>query len=257
MNHNNASFFDFAGRWVMVTGASSGIGSAVAVELSRHGARLILSGRDQGRLARTLSQLANTGHEILPIDLRDHAHLFATVTSLSEKVGPLYGICHSAGVVETRPLSSNSVNIVQAILDVNLIAALELTRAICHRSVMDERGGSVLFISSLYAHVGMPGQSAYSASKGAICAAVRALAVELARRNIRVNSLSPGLVDTDMTHKSFALLSREQIEQLRKAHPLGVGTPEDVARAAVFLLAPENRWITGIDLIVDGGFRAK
>jgi len=257
MKTANTTSIDFAGKSVMVTGASSGIGSAVAIELSRHGARLILSGRDQERLARSLSRLANTGHHTLPIDLRDHTNLFSAITSLREKVGPLYGICHSAGVVETRPLSSNSVNVVQGILSVNLIAALELTRAVCHRGVMDEGGGSVLFISSAYAHVGMPGQSAYSASKGAICAVVRSLAVELARRRIRVNSISPGLVETDMAKRSFALLSREQIEQLRNAHPLGVGTPEDVARAAVFLLAPENRWITGIDLRVDGGFSAQ
>jgi len=257
MKNTNASCFDFAGKWVMVTGASSGIGSAIAIELSRHGARLILSGRDEERLARTLRQLEHTGHQILAIDLRDHGGLFATISSLRERVGPLYGICHSAGVVETRPLSANSVNILQGILDVNLIAAFELTRAVCHRSVMDGGGGSVVFISSVYAHVGMPAQSAYSASKGAICAVVRALAVELARRRIRVNSISPGLVETDMAKKSFELLSREQIEQLRNAHPLGVGTPEDVARAAVFLLAPENRWITGIDLRVDGGLSAQ
>jgi NAD(P)-dependent dehydrogenase (short-subunit alcohol dehydrogenase family) len=246
--------FEFAEKRVLVTGASSGIGAAIAVELSRHGARLILSGRDHGRLTRTLDQLEHADHQILPIDLRDPSGIFDAVTSLRQMVGPLYGLCHSAGVVESRPLSSNSVNVVQAILDVNLIAALELTRAVCHRSVMEEGGGSVLFISSAYAHVGMPAQSAYSASKGAICAVVRALAVELARRRIRVNSISPGLVETDMTRKSFTLLSREQVERLRNAHPLGVGTPTDVAKAAVFLLAPENRWISGIDLRVDGGF---
>jgi NAD(P)-dependent dehydrogenase (short-subunit alcohol dehydrogenase family) len=82
------------------------------------------------------------------------------------------------------------------------------------------------------------------------------MAIELARRKIRVNTLSPGLVRTDMTNKSFELLAEEQIRKLEEAFPLGVGTPEDVARAAVFLLSPQNSWITGIDLIVDGGYTA-
>ena len=118
-------------------------------------------------------------------------------------------------------------------------------------------GGSLLFISSVYGRVGVAGQIGYAATKGAIAAAVRALAIELARRNIRVNSLSPGLVMTPMTEAAFSVLSSEQIERIRAAHPLGIGQPEDVARAAAFMLSPAARWITGADVPVDGGYTAQ
>lgn len=249
------SFLNFDGKWVLVTGASSGIGRAIAIELSRQRARVILSGRDEGRLAETSRQLSADGHQVLLLDLVDHSRIVPAILKLRESIGRIYGLCHSAGVVETRPLSSNTVEVVQSMLTVHVLAGLELARAICRRDVIEE-GGSVLFISSVYGRVGMPGQTGYSASKGAISAAVRALAVELARRKIRVNSISPGLVKTDMTQKALGLLSKEQVENLEQNHPLGVGAPEDVAKAAVFLLAPDNPWITGADLTVDGGFSA-
>ena len=121
---------------------------------------------------------------------------------------------------------------------------------------MEENGGSILFISSIYALVGMPGQIGYSASKGAVNSAVRAMAIELARRKVRVNALSPGLVRTDMINEAFKILTEEQVRRLEEAFPLGVGSPEDVAKAAVFLLAPQNSWITGTDFIIDGGYTA-
>jgi len=252
----DTSFLDFDGKWVLVTGASSGIGRAIAIELSRHRARVILSGRDEGRLAETSRQLSADGHRVLLLDLVDHSRIVPAILKLRERIGRIYGLCHSAGVVETRPLSSNSVEVVQSMLAIHVLAGLELARAICRRDVIEEEGGSVLFISSVYGRVGMPGQTGYCASKGAISAAVRALAVELARRKIRVNSISPGLIKTDMTQKALGLLSKEQVENLEQNHPLGVGAPEDVAKAAVFLLAPDNPWITGADLTVDGGFSA-
>jgi len=141
-------------------------------------------------------------------------------------------------------------------MEVNLLAGLALARVVSRRDVMTEGEGSLLFISSVYGRVGKAGQVGYSATKGAVSAAVRSMALEMARRKIRVNALSPGLVRTEMTEKAFALLSQAQVEEIEKAHPLGVGTPEDVARAAAFLLSPLSRWITGIDLMIDGGYTA-
>ena len=114
----------------------------------------------------------------------------------------------------------------------------------------------MVFLSSIAAHVGVVGRVGYSASKGGIAAAARSMAVELARRNIRVNCVSSGLVKTPMTDKAFAQLTKEQITAIKNAHPLGIGKPEDVARAVAFLLAPQNTWITGADLIIDGGYTA-
>lgn len=250
-------FLDFAGRWIVVSGASSGIGRAIAVELSRQGAHVVLIGRDQQRLAETAALLGASEHRALALDLTRHDAIADAIVGVRKETGPLYGMCHAAGVVETRPLQVNKVEHVQAQLDVNLLAGLELARAVCRRDVMLTDEGSLLFISSVYGQVGMPGQIGYCASKGAIAAAVRAMAIELARRKIRVNCISPGLVFTEMTEKAFSMLTAEQVERLVAAYPLGPGKPEDVARAAAFLLAPGSRWITGTDLAVDGGFTAQ
>ena len=254
---NTSSFLDFAGRWVVVTGASSGLGRAVAIELAQHGARVVLVGRDTARLAETASQLGGADHRILALDLLQLDRIAPEVIRIRADVGPLYGLCHAAGVVSTRPLQANTVEVMRAQLDVNLLAGLEMARTVCRRDVMTPEGGSLLFFSSVYGHVGMPGQIGYCATKGAVASAVRAMAIELARRKIRVNSISPGLVFTEMTRQSLGVLSAEHVAKLEAAHPLGTGQPEDVARPAVFLLAPGTRWITGADLAVDGGFTAQ
>lgn len=252
-----ANFLDFSGRWVFVTGASSGIGQAIATELSAHGCGVILCGRDAARLEQTAAGLGDAPHRTLVLDLAQHDAIVPAVQRARADVGPIYGMCHAAGIVETRPLAANTVDIVRSQLDINLIAGLELARSVCRRDVLAAEGGSLLFISSVYGRVGMPGQIGYCATKGAVAAAVRALAVELARRNVRANCISPGLVFTQMTKRSLDMLSAEHVERLKSSYPLGPGSPQDVARAAVFLLAPATRWITGADLAVDGGFTAQ
>jgi len=247
---------EFQGKKIVVTGASSGIGRAISIELSRYGASLILLGRNKEGLDGTANLLQSDDYHTLILDLKERSLIYPKIIEISKESGRIYGLCHCAGVVETRPLGLCMTDGFKEMIDVNLLSGIELARAVCRRQIMDENGGSILFISSIYALVGMPGQIGYTASKGAINSAVRSMAIELARRKIRVNTLSPGLVRTDMTNKSFELLAEEQIRKLEEAFPLGVGTPEDVARAAVFLLSPQNSWITGIDLIVDGGYTA-
>jgi len=246
-------FIDFTDKVVMITGASSGIGRAVAVELSKNGAFVVLSGRDDVRLKETSHLLPENKFYILPLDLVKHEAILPAIQKLSAEVGKIYGLCHAAGVVQTRPLNSTKVESIKMLLDVNYIAGLELARAITRRDISDEQCGSILFISSIYAHIGMPAEVGYSGSKGAIVAAARSMAVELARRNIRVNTISPGYVKTPMIESSKRLLSQDQVKELEDSHPLGTGTPEDVAKACAFLLAPQSKWITGIDLIIDGG----
>ena len=253
---NNKPFIDFQGKKIVVTGASSGIGRAISVELNRNGASLILLGRDRKRLDKTAALLKSDKTHLILLDLEEHSSIISQIKEFSQKFGRIYGLCHSAGSTETRPLSSCKTDSLKAMIDLNLVSGIELARAVSRRDVMEEKGGSILFISSIYALVGMPGQIGYSASKGGVTSAMRAMALELARRKIRVNALSPGLVKTDMTKEAFTRLSKEQIRKLEEAFPLGVGSPEDVARAAAFLLAPQNSWITGTDFVIDGGYTA-
>jgi NAD(P)-dependent dehydrogenase (short-subunit alcohol dehydrogenase family) len=250
-------FVDFGGRWIVLTGASSGIGRAIAVELTRRSARVLMIGRNEGKLRETEAQLPANAGRIMVQDLHQTDALMSLVRDHARDHGRIYGLCYCAGVVETRPLASFQATGFREMVDVNVTAGLELSRAVCRRDVMTESGGALLFIASIYGSVGMPGQMAYSATKGALHAAARSLAIELARRRIRVNTLSPGLVRTPMTEAAFSVLSKEQVHELEAAHPLGTGTPQDVARAATFLLDPQNAWITGTDLIVDGGYTAK
>jgi NAD(P)-dependent dehydrogenase (short-subunit alcohol dehydrogenase family) len=252
-----SSFLDFGGRWVVVSGASSGIGRAIAQELSRHGAGVVLVGRNAQALAQTAQSIGDAPTRTLELDLRHSERIAPAIAALRAEIGPLYGLCHAAGVVQTKPLANHTPDVLRDQLELNLVAGVELTRAVCRRDTMLTEGGSVLFIASVYAHAGAPGQIGYCASKGAVLAAVRALAVELARRRVRVNSLSPGLVHTEMTRESFGKLKPEQMQRIEASHPLGTGQPEDVARAAVFMLSPGTRWITGADLAVDGGYTAQ
>jgi NAD(P)-dependent dehydrogenase (short-subunit alcohol dehydrogenase family) len=252
-----ASFLDFGGKCVVITGASSGLGRASAVELSRHGARLVLVGRNGAALDETRGSLDGDRHEVLALDLCDLSAIGPAIARVAKQVGRIYGLCHAAGIVVTSPLRTSTVDVVQSMMTVNVHAGLELARHVTRRDVMESEAGSLLFLSSIYGKVGAAGETGYSATKGAIAAAVRAMAIELARRRIRVNSLSPGLVKTPMTDHALGALTSEQVSALEQKHPLGPGSPIDVARAVVFLLAPATTWITGTDLAVDGGYSAQ
>jgi NAD(P)-dependent dehydrogenase (short-subunit alcohol dehydrogenase family) len=256
MTETAGHFLDFAGRWVVVTGASSGLGRACAQELAANGARLVLVGRSADTLSQTRAALNGDGHELLVADLNDVPRLAPDLHALARRTGRLYGLCHAAGIVSTSPLAAAAPESLEAMMRVNVVAGLELARALTRRDVMTADGGSLVFLSSVYGLRGAAAQSGYSATKGAIAAAVRSMAVELARRRVRVNAVSPGLVRTPMTDQAMGLLSREQVAAIEQRHPLGPGTPGDVARAVVFLLAPSTAWITGIDLPVDGGYSA-
>lgn len=247
----------FEGKTIVVSGASSGIGRAIAIHLARQGAGLVLIGRDRDRLEDTAKRADARVCRIVQLDLADVTAIMPAVKEAASTLGRLYGLCHAAGTVDTLPLSAAGPEKLQTMMQVNYVAGVELARSVTRRDFLSEEGGSVLFISSIYGLIGKPGQIAYSGSKGAVTAAARAMAIELARRNVRVNVLSPGMVRTEMTERALAGLSTQQVQALKDAHPLGFGSPDDVAPAATFLLSPESRWITGVDLVVDGGCSAQ
>jgi NAD(P)-dependent dehydrogenase (short-subunit alcohol dehydrogenase family) len=252
---STAGVTPFQDRWVVVSGASSGIGRAIGVHLASLGARVVLMGRNVQRLQETAAQIGAADRSVVcPLDLADLAGIAPALRVVATRTGRLYGLCHAAGLSMTLPLSATKPERVRSIMDVNFQAGLELSRVFVERSVLSEDGGSVLWISSVYAHVGAPGQIAYCATKGAIAAAVRAMALELAPRRVRVNSVSPGMVKTAMTDAAASGMTAEQWSRIEALHPLGTGDVQDVARAASFLLDPLNTWITGTDMVIDGGY---
>jgi NAD(P)-dependent dehydrogenase (short-subunit alcohol dehydrogenase family) len=243
---------EFNGCSLLLTGATSGLGQAIAERLAAAGAHLYLTGRSLPQL-QALAESLPGNHTYLQLDLSACEHLEETLNPwLPDN---LYGFCHCAGAVDTRPfkLVKPANNAMQ--MQVNYFAAFEIARIASLKQHMPGPG-SLLFISSIYANVGAPGQAAYCASKAAITSAARALAVELAPRAIKVNSLAPGFVATTMTADN-AKLSPQAMDAIIAKHPLGPGSAEQVARAAEFLLAPQNTWITGTQLIIDGGYSAQ
>lgn len=245
--------WDLSGRSVLVTGASSGLGRSISVLVSRLGARVSLVGRDEIRLHETAAQLAGSGHRVERFDLSQVERIPEWLKSVATQVGPIHGLVHSAGMHFTVPLRALQLAKFEELMSTNLTAALYLAKGLRQRGVRAERS-SVVFLASVMALVGQPGVSAYAASKGALAAAARCLALELAGENIRVNCLAPGHVRTEMGQRNEASMTPEQVRALEAMHPLGFGEPEDVAHACAFLLADTSRWITGQTLAVDGGY---
>ncbi len=240
---------------MLVTGASSGLGLGVARGLATQGARLILVARDAGRLEATRAELPGDGHIAESVDLSRTEAIAHWMKTRSVDWGPLHGLVHSAGTMPMRPLRILMESDWTTALATNVIAASALAKGFRQPGV-SSGGGSVVFLSSVTGLRGQPSQSAYSATKGALIAMARSLAVELARERIRVNCVAPAVVETGMSNRIKSNVTPEQWAAIVARHPLGLGTPEDVANAVLFLLADTGRWITGSTLVVDGGYTA-
>ena len=234
----------------MVTGASSGIGRGCAIVAASRGARVVLVGRDEGRLRETESQLAGSGHTVAAFDLQQTDAIVDWMKQFTE----LGGLVHAAGIQVTTPLRALTVEQHLSVMRVNLDAALFLTKGFRQRGVLASGGGSVVYIASVMAFAGKAAIPSYTASKGALVSMARALAIELARDNVRVNCVAPGLVPSAIADEMEKTMTAEQFAEVKRSHPLGVGKPEDVGNAVAFLLSDAARWITGTTLAVDGGF---
>ncbi|EKC61732.1 3-oxoacyl-[acyl-carrier-protein] reductase, partial [human gut metagenome] len=188
----NANPFSLAGKRVLVTGASSGIGRAAAIECARAGAELLITGRDEERLLATLQALDGGPHRAVAADLTDPEG----IERLVDKARGLDGVVHSAGIACSRPFPFVGRKVLDGVMEINFYAPAELTRRLLRASAVG-RGASLVFVSSV-AGLGCsaPGESAYAASKGAVSALARGMAIDLAPKGIRVNSVCPGVVET-------------------------------------------------------------
>lgn len=251
---------DLSGRRILVTGASadSDIGLAICRMLAGLGARLVLVGRRVEPLEATRAQLTESDrHVVAPFDLADLDAIPAWLKGLAAGEGGAFaGLVHSASVQGYTPLRLINRAQIENYMDFNVGAALMLARGFQQKGVFAPGGGSLVLIGSVAGLAGQKARALYAASKAALSATARSLALELADKNIRVNVAAPAVVLGAKAEQQFAMLPAEQNAALAAAHPLGYGRPEDVAGAVAFLLSDAARWITGVTLPVDGGFTA-
>jgi NAD(P)-dependent dehydrogenase (short-subunit alcohol dehydrogenase family) len=253
----NKNSFNLKGKNIVVTGASSGIGRQCAISCNEMGARVVLMGRDKSRLQETLSRMKGDGHLITTVDLLDYQEVEKAVKYFIEKVDKIGGLINCAGISTTLPFSQSKPDKMEQFFRTNVIGAMNLTRLIVKKGSFPDNGGSIIFISSVMGSVGEVGKNLYSMTKGAIDAGVRSLAIELAPKKIRVNSISPGVVITPMSQNAIYSRDEESLNKVKALHPLGLGQPDDVANACIFLLSDAAWWITGTNMIIDGGYLAR
>ena len=249
--------FSLKNKNILITGASSGIGRQCAITFSQLGANVILIARNKERLKDTFNKLEKGNHLIISQDITEYDKLEQIIEYSVEKIGRISGFVHSAGIEMTLPLRSMQPSYYEKMFSVNVIAGFELAKIISKKKYLYKNGASFVFISSVMGILGQLGKIGYCSSKGSLISGVKAMALELAFKKIRVNCILPGVVETEMSNEMFQKLSEESKKNIVDMHPLGLGMPEDIANASAFLLSDASRWITGSNLIVDGGYSAK
>jgi 3-oxoacyl-[acyl-carrier protein] reductase len=230
------------GKLALVTGASRGIGKAIAAELARHGAKVIGTATSEAG-AKSIEGIGKV------LDLRDAAQCDALVESIQKEHGDILILVNNAGITRDNLALRMKDAEWDEVVAVNLRAVFRLSRAVM-RGMMKARWGRIVNITSVVGAAGNPGQANYAAAKAGVAGMTKSLARELGSRNITVNCVAPGFIDTDMTRA----LPQEQRSALLEHVPLGrLGTPEDVAAAVAYLVSPGGGYVTGAVLHVNGG----
>jgi NAD(P)-dependent dehydrogenase (short-subunit alcohol dehydrogenase family) len=248
--------YSLQGKTILVTGASSGIGRQCAIRSSELGANVIITGRNSLRLQETMELLNSEGdHKMFELNLDDLDSISSAFNQTMFEGMMLNGIIHAAGIEHTSPIIMMKPTHYQNLFNVNVIAGFEIVRIILRKKIL-MRGASLVFIASIMGKYGQPGKVGYCSSKGALISGVKALSLELAPLLIRANSILPAICNTKMSEELFAKIPEEAKLKIKNMHPLGFGDPDDVAYGAIYLLSDPAKWITGTELILDGGYSA-
>ncbi len=242
--------FSLEGKTILITGASSGIGRATAIECSKLGATMVLTGRNDERLTETYKNLSNKDlpHQHFVCDLTNENDLNGVI----DKLPVLSGIVNNAGINKLLPPKFINRNDLETIFDINTFAPIILTQKLLKKKKI-QSGASIVFTSALNGvFSSSPANSMYSASKGAINGFMKNLALDLAAKKIRCNSVNPGMIETEILRQGA--VSSEEIEGNKKKFPLGRwGEPIEVAYGIIYLLSDASSWTTGTTLVIDGG----
>lgn len=241
--------FSLEGKTILVTGASSGIGRAAAIECSKLGATVIVTARNESRLKETLSMLEGTGHQMVICDLNN----LEAVESMIDGLPEIQGLVNNAGFTQLAPVPFITEDTLKNLLNVNTVAPILILRSLVRKKKL-RKNSSVVFTSSL-SGIGKTtvGNTMYASTKGAISAFVQGAALELAPKGIRVNAVCPGMVETSIL--DCGVVDQEALADDKKIYPLKrYGRPEEIAWAMIYLLSDASAWTTGINLVIDGGY---
>ena len=246
--------FSLEGKTILVTGASSGIGRGTAIECAKMGAKIVLSGRNEDRLQQTQTSLEGEGHVVLCGDLNLEDKRKAIVDNIPE----LNGVVYCAGISQIKMAKFMDQSSLEGIFQTNVFSPLMLNTLLLKKKKI-QKNSSVIFISSISGlYRSQIGECGYGATKAALAGYVKSLALELSAQGIRVNTIHPGVVETPLLEVSNGTFGEEELEALRQKYPLKrFGKPEDIARCAVYLLSDASSWMTGSNILIDGGFTLK
>lgn len=248
---------DLKDKHILITGASSGIGQAIAVMASQKGARLTLLARDLLALEATrLTLVKPEQHRSISLDLFELDFTTALESEL-QALGPFDGLVHAAGMSPTAPLKLLKHQDIARCFQLNVFSALCLSQLLLKPKYRNPKGFSAVYIASVVSEVGERGKIVYSMSKSALVGMSKSLALEYAAKGARFNCISPAVVETPLSQQSHYRKDPLALKAMLNKHPLGFGTPEDVAHAAVYLLSEASKWVTGTNMHVDGGYLAQ
>jgi NAD(P)-dependent dehydrogenase (short-subunit alcohol dehydrogenase family) len=242
------------GRWIVVTGASSGVGAKTAETLLSSGYQVVVTARNGPELQALYGE--NQSVEIIPWDLSEPDEIRDYAKAVKEAVGPVHGLVHCAGIDKRAPVYMIKVDKIDEVFRINTYASILLVSAFSRKGVTAD-GASFVLISSLSAHEGAMGNSVYAASKAAVEGFVKSVAPELTEKGARINCIAPGVIETRMTTEYLNLLTEEQRDAHVGGYPLGIGKPSDIADFAEYLVSDKARWLTGQTYILDGGRLAR
>lgn len=244
--------FSLEGKTILVTGASSGIGRGIAIECSKMGAKLVLSARNKDRLNETLGLMESEGHQLILADLARQDE----IDKLVAESPVLDGCVLCAGIPQVCPVKHIKRQDIEDIFSVNAFAPIMITSSLVKKKKI-HKGSSIVLVESISGvFVGTKGDVTYNASKAALNGFLKGAALELAAQGVRINAINPGLVPTNiltLSNEMFAETHHTDI--MLESYPLKrYGTPEDIAYGCVYLLSDASGWVTGTNLVIDGGY---